>query len=992
MATTTYTIDLSELKWADNQFSSVDAANPVTLGSAQYTLDAAGTEITLVSTADTNVTLGTLTADGTTLKSLTFTEDAGKGGADSTDTFTFTNAEKLLTVNGSDSLDSFTGLATNATVGGTFASWTDTDGTITDKNNHKTFADGTTAGADGVRYNSDKTLIDITKASDDAKVALKAGTKETITVGTSTATVNAYVYGEDKLIEATGSTVTGVDNTGKLIGAGTGVQVQMNDNAYRAKVYSSNGTDAREYWTAAAGASSVEMDANKNDADTPVTFNLAGAATAKVVSGRGNDTIRGGQNVALTYEISRERGNDTFTDDTTFGTDDLIIFDNAKDLGKDQITVQGANLRYGGEKQTTTLTGALNAAGGQTYFSFDGGKTKEKIGYGQTIAYDKDNTIYIGDSTKGDNNTITGAAAGIDLSDEKTFRNINYVTVAQDAAAGSQFIGKNNTSTTVDATAATDSIYWYGNLGENAGTDKTAVVTLGAADKAQDTIKFGKGEGKGTADVSGFAGGFDKTDDVLYFYDADSVKDVKLGEKVDNNGQLVFGAGNASLNVTLASGTETDDALFMQFKDGVTKKVALETAAKADAKTVGDTIKADGADIVYGNEASKGKNWVKYTADTKEESGLNLTTETDKFINITNVDATDSTVQFGYAGNVNSTDAMTIKTGKGQTLIWDAQTTSDTIELNNDKGKLADVWYAGKNANGWAGDGADTVTGVTADTRVMFYGVESLKKLRDDYTTSVTADGKLVFTDVNAKTNTLTLKNRDSYTDQNITVLLDGGDLGNYVNYTAVKANYADATHANTFSSDTNLYLGDSATVEAGIKVEGEYSIFLSQGDDDGPNNETGKYYFDKNVNTFDASKSEAAFTLVGRGLGTNSTLMGGLSRNLYWGGGASQDTFVGQEDAVDMVMFGMKDDHDTFRNYGTGDSVFLYDIDDITKVSVNEAGDVISVNDGLSTLTLTDPTGQAVDASSLTFYTSDHTGYKYDKSAKKFTATGTSF
>ena len=62
MATTNYTIDLSGLKWDGTSFSSVEAANPVTLGSAQYTLAAAGTEITLVSATDTDVTLGTLTA------------------------------------------------------------------------------------------------------------------------------------------------------------------------------------------------------------------------------------------------------------------------------------------------------------------------------------------------------------------------------------------------------------------------------------------------------------------------------------------------------------------------------------------------------------------------------------------------------------------------------------------------------------------------------------------------------------------------------------------------------------------------------------------------------------------------------------------------------------------------------------------------------------------------------------------------------------------
>ena len=59
---TTYTIDLSQLKWddADGQFSIVDAA--VTVGGAQYALAAAGTEITLVSATAPTVTLGTLTA------------------------------------------------------------------------------------------------------------------------------------------------------------------------------------------------------------------------------------------------------------------------------------------------------------------------------------------------------------------------------------------------------------------------------------------------------------------------------------------------------------------------------------------------------------------------------------------------------------------------------------------------------------------------------------------------------------------------------------------------------------------------------------------------------------------------------------------------------------------------------------------------------------------------------------------------------------------
>lgn len=98
---TTYTIDLSQLKWddADGQFSTVDAA--VTVGGAQYTLAAAGTEITLVSATAPTVTLGTLTAtvddeDGKKLQSLAFEEDAGLQGAAQTFAFTGSNTDDFI--------------------------------------------------------------------------------------------------------------------------------------------------------------------------------------------------------------------------------------------------------------------------------------------------------------------------------------------------------------------------------------------------------------------------------------------------------------------------------------------------------------------------------------------------------------------------------------------------------------------------------------------------------------------------------------------------------------------------------------------------------------------------------------------------------------------------------------------------------------------------------------------------------------------------------
>ena len=80
----------------------------------------------------------------------------------------------------------------------------------------------------------------------------------------------------------------------------------------------------------------------------------------------------------------------------------------------------------------------------------------------------------------------------------------------------------------------------------------------------------------------------------------------------------------------------------------------------------------------------------------------------------------------------------------------------------------------------------------------------------------------------------------------------------------------------------------------------------------------------------------------------------------------------------------------DKFEQFGTNDAVYLYDVDDISKVSVASDNMSISLNDGASKLTLADPTGRATDATSLTFYDANHNGYTYD--GKKFTANGKSF
>lgn len=965
----TYSIDLTKLagQWnsADGNFK---AGTNVSLGNTKYTLADAGLSLDILNAAGAKV--GTLTAeaadDKTKPKKLSFKPEA----AATATTISFTQGTSasgyVLTELDNDAYTNYTYTGINST---TAITSTGTATVLMEGNDVNLVA-----GTDGVVY----------RLSDSAKNA--------ITIGAGAkGTVNAYVYGQDSIYDAEDK-VKGVTSDGKLTfdGINAEVDVRLADNAYRAEITKQDKKTKAQYWTAAANASAVTMDAGAVTGKTAVTFTLSNAQAAKIVSGRGDDTIVGTENVdsAITYEISRERGKDKF-DHVTFGTDDLIIFDNATDLAAGEITVKGANLYYGGKnQQTTTLEAALDPNGGQTNFSFDKGSTKYVAGYGKSIAWSTDKDIYIGDSENPNVvSSITAALQGVDLSDTKKYRDIKEVVVGADVAAGSVFKGLKDTATTVDATAATKGIYWYGNTSASDKAATGAVVSLNGGTFAQDTVQFGATEGSDT--VYSFQGGFGSTDDILYFDSAASIKDVKLSKTNGADGNITLGAGDASLNVTLAGATKTGDKLLMQFKDGKTKKVAIETTQKAAGDA--DTITADGADIVYGYSDTASKNWVEYTAAQTDELLVNFTTETDKYLNIHNIDASGSTVGITYAGKVGDKDAMTIKTGKGTALVWAAQESNDSIQIGSDGEHLADVWYAGA-----LNDGNDTIGGTAQSfekLRVEFVGVSSLKDLRSSYTTSTAGAGpknaNVVYTYKGDAKNTLTILDNNNEALKGFTVILD--DNEKYDKRTTFKASLANDTDVHTFSTDTKLYTGTSTVVAASADVTAEQFISLGNGDEATSNPGT-DYYFDKNVKVFDASSSNAAFTLVGRGYGVDSTLKGGYTRNLFWGGGHTSDTFYGQEDALDMVMFGQDDGMDTFKNFGTNDAVYLYDVDDISTVSIVKNNTEISLNNGASVLKLDEATGRATDATSLTFYDANRNGYTYDGTTQKFTATGKNF
>lgn len=159
----------------------------------------------------------------------------------------------------------------------------------------------------------------------------------------------------------------------------------------------------------------------------------------------------------------------------------------------------------------------------------------------------------------------------------------------------------------------------------------------------------------------------------------------------------------------------------------------------------------------------------------------------------------------------------------------------------------------------------------------------------------------------------------------------------------------------------------DDTTTVVGVDMNGDKGIFDN------------RLY---NVNKFSASDSYAQYVMIGSGV---STLEGGHTANIFWGGSSDSQTFVGNADATDYFWFGKNDGNDTAETVGSEDVVYLWStnsIDDIKITTDGATAKVVYSND--NSLTLTD--GVAAIKGGLTFMLSDQkTTYTYDVNSKEF-------
>lgn len=793
---------------------------------------------------------------------------------------------------------------------------------------------------------SDADLVDVTAnlaASSSITLGAGADTLQIASganIGTNAVTVADYSYSDgDVIVDAADEAIT-VDNTGAIsIENATHLTMKTNnDNGVYKVKYTANSVNG-EYWTAASG-SNVTMDASaKTDV---INMKATGASSAVISSGYANDNISLASG-ANTVKIGMNSGDDVVTG--TLSTDDTIIFTDGGSV-KD-LTMTGGNLKYG----NTTLTGALSTGADTVKASFDGGTTVKKIAFAgaatKTLTQATDINYYVGDGA-----TTLDASQSVNLWDTDTYTAITEI----DVKGGGTFIGAAKKQTAINASAATDAVAIWA-----ASTDVN-VITLGNT-KASDTVWFGTLDGKGIDTVNAFDNGFSSTDDVLKLYDTASLASLTvIAGSAGSAGDLKFATGNSTMSVSAAD--TASDAMKIMLSDGTVKKVAFDIANDGNK-----TISGVGADVVIGTTATADTNVVVYATAQTDSITVNLW-DTDKYLNVTDINMAGST----GASNViigSKKNASDITLGGGTNTVWAANTDSNTITASSGTDV---IWYGGATTDTTLNDGADTVNGldVAADT-IKLWDVSSVKDVFKTYRIS-NATTAVVSTTIAGSTSTLTTDINNSGTAKTFK-LSDAKD-------DAIKA-VVGGTTTLAFATDAQIYSGaENATVSAGSAVTGSAAVFL----DNGGWADAGSYYFASNINAFDASASTASWTLIGR-QSSASVLKGGLTNNVIWGGGYGNQEMQGNVSAVDTIWFGTTDGQDTFtKGVDKNDTIYLWDVTDISNVTMKTATGTDTVVLGGSTLTITDASNSALN-NGLTFQLQNGSKYTYDTTNSKFVA-----
>ena len=789
-------------------------------------------------------------------------------------------------------------------------------------------------------------LVSIT-SGDTNGAALGAGADTLVVTGSSQVNVSDYNYYEGDVIKNLGDGKNTQLNSYELrISTGNKTYVKtdkvaVQDNWYAARV--DDGKKIVDYFTAVDGNNvNVTKDLSKSTVTNVV--DAQGAKSANITLGHGDDIVNLSSGVD-TIKIGKASGtNSIFNFDAK---EDVFAMDGVKltdiTLGSSGSgTKASVNVQYGKSVVNSGLKFA-NASLGS--FNINDGSKTHKLAYntntdGGTIAYTtySDADWFVGDSQ---GKTTLEVGSTTHLHDITKYKNITNIKVAADAKLDAPIsltgaIGANNT---IDASAAKVGTAVWG------FSEKDDSIKLGAG---QDTVWFGAGDG--TDDISGFNYGTATDSDVLYLKDTQSLKDIKAA---NNNNKAEFTVGKAVAKVATVTGAV--DVAQIKLADEKTYKVAGEFK-KADTVDI-NTDAIDGLDYYAFSKGSDktvkisgSKDWIFHSLYTDfYTTGATIKT----------IDATNAT------GKVTLAAAAEIKGGEGTNNIWTYQANASATVT---AGKGTDIIWFAENA-----DKDVHVNNFDTDKDIVkFATAQSLKEIAQGYTFASGGTGQATIAGASNTDSQLIL-------DKNGTInLVDANDK-------AYKAMINDSASASAeFSTDVNIYAG-MTTLNAGGSVEGTVSLRLGK-ESRGLSSDT--YYIDDSVTKFDGSKSTATFWIAGNANKGNE-IIGGLTENYLYGGGASSDTLGGSVLAKDTFYFGTGDGVDEVdRGLDTKDTIALWNIADAdianVKVSVDTEKNTVSVSlSDSSTLKLTDANAVSALKNGLTFTSASQTAYTYDSESK---------
>lgn len=560
--------------------------------------------------------------------------------------------------------------------------------------------------------------------------------QDSVTLGDANVTVADYTLADD-LIQGTVSTTdpAGLKKTFLTDGmvslaADQKITVNTTNGVYAAKIGDTNDAAKTYVWAAETGAfingnlftggsKELTMIGHNND-DTADTL-IGGTGNDTIYAGEG-DVVYGGtgadsivlDNVAATIGLGNKGGADTVkgfdtTKDVilamdtvatglTFSTDTTNSNALVVSSGKNgSLELSGVELENTDGKKSKMLTVQNGLAGDKV--------TVEVLKADDALSADAAFVSAVGTDSVGVSFNDEGAATVIDLANTKVFgdarkyRNINAATISGSGA--DTLIGSRGADTLM-AHNTSGNVTIFGGAGNDSLVDDGAtgsVTFLYAASNGLDTIKGYTNTGK---------------TDVLSFYN-DSVQTYTRVERDDDG--IVFTFGDAKQKLTVQTADEVDTAVAIQKNYGDVEYAKFGKSTEAANFTYESNVS-----LYYGGKGQDNK----LTISSADDATIALY-DSNKFVNIKNVDASASTGELVLIG---SADNDVLTAGSGAATLFGGKG-NDT--LNGGYGQT--TFYFDK-----AG-GKDVINSLNASDKVMLYDTS----LSDLESNKVTADGNLVF-------------------------------------------------------------------------------------------------------------------------------------------------------------------------------------------------------------------------------------------------------